>query len=537
MSAQEAMAEAAAAKAEYLQLFEQFKLSNQLFEEREVLYRQQVEHYKLECEALRKTSLELRYEVRLQRSARKAFEKDVMLLEQTSQMLENKEIGITNRLEDVTARNNKLEVENASLISDNAALRKTMKDDMIGVEEHHNLSRRIEAYEIKIASTVPREAHAKVADKLADLKKRVENEFVSLEEYNRLRERHALDQASMAAMVPVRDYNKLLFKYEALEAQLQDMVPREKLGLLADKLAEVQRHVENDMVGLPEYREALASSEKLRAQIEAQAEEARRREADSVPVRDYNKLLFKYEALQSRVGEDYVPKEGLGRAKEALAELQHKVGSMMSAEEYKKAVATAEALKVRLEREQARCKDALDKLAASEGGARALQERADREGRAHEAAVKAHEAAVKAIKKQYERLHAQVEAMQEANCKLHDGSVAEYEAMIGEMAGEMRDMRRQAHEASVDQRVLEDLRSRAEAAELAADSYRTLAEDARAQLLASRRDLDMVHSAVALSLLQEEGLALDGAKSSSPHRLARSPSLDDYFEADGDRGK
>jgi len=534
MSVLEALQEASAAKAEYVQLFEQFKLSNQLFEEREALYRQQVEHYKQECDVLHKTSLELRYEVRLQRSVKKAFEKDVLLLEQASQSLENREIDIANRLEDVSARNSELEIENASLISDNTALRKTIKNDMIGVEEYHSLSRRVESNEIKIASMVPKETHGKVVDRLADLKRRVENDFISLEEYNRLRERHAMDQTNMASLVPVRDYNKLLFKYEALEAQLQDMVPREKHSLVVDKLVEVQRRVENDMVGVVEYREALAAGERARVLAENQLEEQRHREANTVPVKDYNKLLFKYEALESRVGEDFVPREALeraeqqvGRARESLAEMQRKVDGMMGADEFKKVVASSEGRKLLLEREQAKTKEIAEKLATSEATAGALQRQLDKE-------TKAHEATVKAIKAQYERLYAQVGQIQEANSKLHDGSVAEYEGMIEEMAEEMRALRRQVYDSSVDQRVLEEMQGRMETAERAAEKYKVVAEEARAQLAICRRDMDLVHSAVILDLLHEEGLVVDGGGSKGllhfPHT---SPILEEYYEAVG----
>lgn len=188
---------------QYNSLFEKFKKSNQLFNERDNLNQQKLKYLNSENELMKTKISELKRVVKSQKQASSIFEKDFLELEEVANVLESRE--------------NELESRYLNLLKNMSMVKESKEDLETELEKLKSLN-----YSLKqlISEMIPRSDYEICLSRLQDLDLKIVNEMVPLVKYN------ALQNVMDNNMVSRRDYESLLNTCNSLQMKIEiEMVP------------------------------------------------------------------------------------------------------------------------------------------------------------------------------------------------------------------------------------------------------------------------------------------------------------------------
>lgn len=205
-------------RSDYDDLFEKFKQTNLIFDEKENLYKARVKDLENLVNQLSSKNYHLEQTINAYKQSKKSIQKDVKMLEEATRLLELREHDMSGMLASSQRSNshlvdeiNELKERNRVLLEEREAATRMMHDEMISKQEYEILQQRLTKVMASMeADMVARIQYDQVIEENKILKKRMLNDMVDSKEYDLLLNRfQSLERRLPFDFVTKEEYNKL----------------------------------------------------------------------------------------------------------------------------------------------------------------------------------------------------------------------------------------------------------------------------------------------------------------------------------------
>lgn len=200
-------------RADYDDLFEKFKQTNVLVDEREQVYKTKIRDLTAALDAASQQNAELNKIAMTQKQVKKAFQKDARLLADAARMLEQREAEVSKALFATQAANASLTNELRELTEKHRSVVEE-RDGMVHREDHELLAKRIAKLQAAMEDMVSKLSYEQLVEDNRILKKRMLNDMVEHSEYEALQGRlQAMERRLPFDYVSKDEYYKLQQAY------------------------------------------------------------------------------------------------------------------------------------------------------------------------------------------------------------------------------------------------------------------------------------------------------------------------------------